>query len=77
MDNVIIDDRRIHVDFSQSVAKVKWKNKGKDQDSTYKSSFNSLFILTGLKCGKGNKKKRVQSGSPFCNVDKLKVLTFF
>ncbi|KAM3673570.1 peptidyl-prolyl cis-trans isomerase-like 4 [Ammospiza maritima maritima] len=27
MDNVLIDDRRIHVDFSQSVAKVKWKGK--------------------------------------------------
>ncbi|CAF3525696.1 unnamed protein product [Adineta steineri] len=25
MDNVLIDDRRIHVDFSQSVAKEKWK----------------------------------------------------
>ena len=25
MDNVLIDDRRIHVDFSQSVAKVKWQ----------------------------------------------------
>lgn len=24
MDNVLIDDRRIHVDFSQSVAKLKW-----------------------------------------------------
>ncbi|ELU11487.1 hypothetical protein CAPTEDRAFT_152742 [Capitella teleta] len=29
MDNVQIDERRIHVDFSQSVAKVKWKGKGK------------------------------------------------
>ncbi|XP_071135253.1 peptidyl-prolyl cis-trans isomerase-like 4 [Mytilus edulis] len=29
MDNVLIDDRRIHVDFSQSVSKVKWKGKGK------------------------------------------------
>ena len=28
MDNVLIDDRRIHVDFSQSVAKVTWKGKG-------------------------------------------------
>ncbi|NWT51003.1 PPIL4 protein, partial [Erythrocercus mccallii] len=28
MDNVLIDDRRIHVDFSQSVAKMKWKGKG-------------------------------------------------
>ncbi|XP_062546915.1 peptidyl-prolyl cis-trans isomerase sig-7 [Armigeres subalbatus] len=29
MDNVLIDDRRIHVDFSQSVAKVRWRGKGK------------------------------------------------
>lgn len=29
MDNVLIDDRRIHVDFSQSVAKVKWRGKGR------------------------------------------------
>lgn len=29
MDNVLIDDRRIHVDFSQSVAKVKWNGKGR------------------------------------------------
>jgi len=28
MDNVLIDERRIHVDFSQSVAKVRWKGKG-------------------------------------------------
>jgi peptidyl-prolyl cis-trans isomerase-like 4 len=28
MDNVLIDDRRIHVDFSQSVSKVKWRGKG-------------------------------------------------
>ena len=29
MDNVLIDDRRIHVDFSQSVAKFTWKGKGR------------------------------------------------
>lgn len=29
MDNVLIDDRRIHVDFSQSVSKFRWKGKGK------------------------------------------------
>ncbi|KAH6925162.1 hypothetical protein HPB50_001403 [Hyalomma asiaticum] len=29
MDNVLIDDRRIHVDFSQSVAKLRWKGKGR------------------------------------------------
>ncbi|XP_060096735.1 peptidyl-prolyl cis-trans isomerase-like 4 [Heteronotia binoei] len=50
MDNVLIDDRRIHVDFSQSVAKIKWKGKGgkytkedfkdyeKDHDKTSKLS---------------------------------------
>lgn len=29
MDNVLIDERRIHVDFSQSVSKVQWNPKGK------------------------------------------------
>lgn len=29
MDNVLIDDRRIHVDFSQSVSKLQWRGKGK------------------------------------------------
>lgn len=28
MKNVLIDDRRIHVDFSQSVSRVKWRGKG-------------------------------------------------
>lgn len=28
MDNTLIDDRRIHVDFSQSVSKIKWRGKG-------------------------------------------------
>nr|CAG4643332.1 EOG090X0971 [Ilyocryptus agilis] len=29
MDNVLIDDRRIHVDFSQSVSKLQYKGKGR------------------------------------------------
>ncbi|KAJ8681687.1 hypothetical protein QAD02_017479 [Eretmocerus hayati] len=29
MDNVLIDDRRIHVDFSQSVSKMRWRGKGR------------------------------------------------
>lgn len=29
MDNILIDDRRIHVDFSQSVSKMKWLGKGR------------------------------------------------
>uniref|UniRef100_A0A1B6EEJ4 peptidylprolyl isomerase n=2 Tax=Clastoptera arizonana TaxID=38151 RepID=A0A1B6EEJ4_9HEMI len=32
MDNVLIDDRRIHVDFSQSVAKMRWRGKGRGVD---------------------------------------------
>ncbi|KAM4901322.1 peptidyl-prolyl cis-trans isomerase-like 4 [Sylvia borin] len=48
MDNVLIDDRRIHVDFSQSVAKIKWKGKGerytKEDFKDYKKEH---------KCGQG------------------------
>lgn len=48
MDNVLIDDRRIHVDFSQSVAKMRWRGKGKgiryfdddDDDKTKKREEN-------------------------------------
>lgn len=31
MDNVLIDDRRIHVDFSQSVSKLNWENEAKSK----------------------------------------------
>lgn len=41
MDNVLIDDRRIHVDFSQSVAKIRWKGKGTETLSI------SLFYSEG------------------------------
>ncbi|XP_067631762.1 peptidyl-prolyl cis-trans isomerase sig-7-like isoform X2 [Eurosta solidaginis] len=43
MDNVLIDDRRIHVDFSQSVAKVKWRGKGRGvEGSLTNSEFDNL-----------------------------------
>ncbi|XP_053697779.1 peptidyl-prolyl cis-trans isomerase sig-7 [Sabethes cyaneus] len=45
MDNVLIDDRRIHVDFSQSVSKVRWKGKGKGIeyfDGTDSKSFKDI-----------------------------------
>lgn len=43
MDNVLIDDRRIHVDFSQSVSKVKWKGKGRGiEGNTQGLDFNNL-----------------------------------
>ncbi|KAK9411659.1 peptidyl-prolyl cis-trans isomerase-like 4 [Crotalus adamanteus] len=50
MDNVLIDDRRIHVDFSQSVAKVKWKGKGgkytKDDFKEYEKDHNKTSKLS-------------------------------
>uniref|UniRef100_A0A348G6B7 Peptidyl-prolyl cis-trans isomerase n=1 Tax=Odontomachus monticola TaxID=613454 RepID=A0A348G6B7_ODOMO len=47
MDNVLIDDRRIHVDFSQSVAKMRWRGKGKgiryfDEDKKTKKHEENL-----------------------------------
>lgn len=42
MDNVLIDDRRIHVDFSQSVSRVKWKGKGRGVETSGKLDFNNL-----------------------------------
>lgn len=50
MDNVLIDDRRIHVDFSQSVSKIKWKGKGKgveyiDNPKPKPNKFKSKFAI--------------------------------
>ncbi|KAJ6619972.1 Peptidyl-prolyl cis-trans isomerase sig-7 [Pseudolycoriella hygida] len=57
MDNVLIDDRRIHVDFSQSVAKVQWKGKGrglvwKDGNKTNRLNFNDLKGKNGSEMDK-------------------------
>uniref|UniRef100_A0A3Q3F6Z7 Peptidyl-prolyl cis-trans isomerase n=2 Tax=Labrus bergylta TaxID=56723 RepID=A0A3Q3F6Z7_9LABR len=50
MDNVLIDDRRIHVDFSQSVSKIKWKGKGgkytKDDFKAYEKDVETRSKLT-------------------------------
>ncbi|NXS60283.1 PPIL4 protein, partial [Brachypteracias leptosomus] len=47
MDNVLIDDRRIHVDFSQSVAKIKWKGKGRytSTDLSLTSTISAKYDL--------------------------------
>ncbi|XP_050995388.1 peptidyl-prolyl cis-trans isomerase-like 4 [Labeo rohita] len=49
MDNVLIDDRRIHVDFSQSVSKIKWKGKGgkytKDDFKAYEKDLENKSKL--------------------------------
>ncbi|XP_062122304.1 peptidyl-prolyl cis-trans isomerase sig-7 isoform X1 [Drosophila sulfurigaster albostrigata] len=48
MDNVLIDDRRIHVDFSQSVSKVTWRGKGRGVvGSDGKLDFNNLREKNG------------------------------
>uniref|UniRef100_A0A6Q2YS93 Peptidyl-prolyl cis-trans isomerase n=1 Tax=Esox lucius TaxID=8010 RepID=A0A6Q2YS93_ESOLU len=50
MDNVLIDDRRIHVDFSQSVSKIKWKGKGgKYTKDDFKAYENHVGSKLGLK----------------------------
>ncbi|XP_077409289.1 peptidyl-prolyl cis-trans isomerase-like 4 isoform X1 [Vanacampus margaritifer] len=50
MDNVLIDDRRIHVDFSQSVSKIKWKGKGgkytKEDFKAYENDLEKRSKLT-------------------------------
>lgn len=61
MDNVLIDDRRIHVDFSQSVAKIKWHGKGRvvthyDEKGKKLKKFDNNNDL-----GKGNY-KQVKNG---------------
>lgn len=46
MDNVLIDDRRIHVDFSQSVAKVRWLGRGRIQyqnDASKQGKYQRVF----------------------------------
>ena len=45
MDNVLIDDRRIHVDFSQSVSKYHWKGKGRleiKEEKEYKPEMKQI-----------------------------------
>ncbi|KFB46423.1 AGAP008136-PA-like protein [Anopheles sinensis] len=74
MDNVLIDDRRIHVDFSQSVSKVKWRGKGRGiefEDGADKRSFRDHDRKKqsnkngGTKAGKNSpRKERVRSRSP-------------
>lgn len=50
MNNVLIDDRRIHVDFSQSISKVTWRGKGRGVDGDGgKLDFDNLKDRNGNK----------------------------
>lgn len=71
MDNVLIDDRRIHVDFSQSVAKVQWKGKGrglvwKDGNKTNRLNFNDLKGKNNSDTEK-HQRERVPNRRPYHN----------
>ena len=63
MDNVLIDDRRIHVDFSQSVAQYRWKGKGRlevFEDKEVKADLDDLIKKerAGIKVSKDGKIER-------------------
>lgn len=65
MDNVLIDDRRIHVDFSQSVAKVQWRGKGrgliyKDGQKGDRLNFGDLKSSNGTEKKKGHQQQHQQ-----------------
>lgn len=71
MDNVLIDDRRIHVDFSQSVSKLKYADWRKRQQAKagpqfvikdrarkeypFRRASSRLFFLSGPRFIKGSK----------------------
>lgn len=75
MDNVLIDDRRIHVDFSQSVSKFQWRGKGKGFIMKDGSNSNHLDFdnynkpLRGNNRGdnRENNRKPYRDGSQFGN----------
>ncbi len=65
MDNVLIDDRRIHVDFSQSLAKVKGLHKRKmsqmeEPDST---TLNDGLVATNKEKQSNSKYEMVEDGN--------------
>lgn len=61
MENVLIDDRRIHVDFSQSLAKVKGINKRKlsEQGESERQKLDDGLVSTGKGHDDSNKYEMV------------------
>lgn len=58
MDNVLIDDRRIHVDFSQSVSKIQWRGKGRGLIVKDGSNNNRIDFSNYKENGEQNRSKR-------------------
>uniref|UniRef100_A0A1A9X1N7 Peptidyl-prolyl cis-trans isomerase n=1 Tax=Glossina brevipalpis TaxID=37001 RepID=A0A1A9X1N7_9MUSC len=83
MDNVLIDDRRIHVDFSQSVAKIKWRGKGRGVEGDSRSlDFNNLRgsrrdLQSRRKQlperGRRNARSRSRMRNEMCSKERVKV----
>merc|ERR1712176_1150746 len=66
-ENVLIDDRRIHVDFSQSVAKYYWHHKKKGKFDKMKGAnhkrvetANKMYDKYKDEDGKGREKKELK-----------------
>lgn len=57
MDNVLIDDRRIHVDFCQSVAKLKWKKSENFKKKRMEHEEEIKRVNHGYKLSNGKKRQ--------------------
>jgi len=69
MDNVLIDDRRIHADFSQSVSKYKWTGKGRgvqvfeDKSSQDSSNTKNRSNAPWIRGGGGSYESKRNTGA--------------
>ncbi|KAL7731049.1 hypothetical protein ACLKA6_014267 [Drosophila palustris] len=74
MDNVLIDDRRIHVDFSQSVSKVTWRGKGRGvTGSDGKLDFNNLRESNGKSQASKARTDRRRDGNDRINNERSRM----
>lgn len=64
MDNVLIDDRRIHVDFSQSVSKMQWRGKGRGIIYKDKTDSNGRMDFSNKKRGPNDQFNNNRQRSP-------------
>lgn len=64
MDNVLIDDRRIHVDFSQSVSKMQWRGKGRGIIYKDKKDSNGRMDFSNKKRGPNDQFNNNRQRSP-------------
>eukprot|EP01084_Bolivina_argentea_P056283 103036_1 len=70
MENALIDDRRIHVDFSQSVAKFYWHHKGKGKFNKNKANHQRVEEANKM----WNRTNNSNNGGGY-NADRLKFVS--